>query len=109
MMWARREYFRTIDCIALGWYLRDLLHHGIRLCVMHPSVSRGHRTAFTRSCTHAVGSHDHVSLQLITVLYPSPFTTRDRCRHYFVSTPERDRMVAWREARHSRAELEILA
>eukprot|EP00752_Nemacystus_decipiens_P007282 g6518.t1 len=32
-----------------------------------------------------------------------------RCRHYFISIAERDRMVAWRESKRSRAELEVLA
>eukprot|EP00903_Cladosiphon_okamuranus_P008959 g8573.t1 len=32
-----------------------------------------------------------------------------RCRHYFISIAEKDGMVAWREGRRSRAELEVLA
>ncbi|CAM9852836.1 unnamed protein product [Scytosiphon promiscuus] len=31
-----------------------------------------------------------------------------RCRHYFISASERDRMVAWREGKCARAELEVL-
>lgn len=34
---------------------------------------------------------------------------RDRCRHYFISVAERQRMVAWREGKRARAELEVLA
>ncbi|CAM9262801.1 unnamed protein product, partial [Hapterophycus canaliculatus] len=32
-----------------------------------------------------------------------------RCRHYFISISERDRMVAWREGKCAKAELEVLA
>lgn len=33
---------------------------------------------------------------------------RGRCRHYFISIAEKDRMVAWREGKCARAELEVL-
>lgn len=38
-----------------------------------------------------------------------PALRRQSCRHYFISMPERDRMVAWREGKCARAELEVLA